>query len=280
MKYRNALYAVGLVAAATAPSCGGAQASAPEGETVNITPEGSQAVADGECVRDAAGKCVELQSDRGDCGAGADFDVITDSEGNVLDIICYPPQDEGNSDVILVDDSQEDVRAGNNDVILLDGSDDGADVQGDLEVTANNVSVIGAGPDVSVIDGDVSVEKNNLAVRQVSITGNVNVDFNNAAFALCVIHGDVVVNGNNLTLAGCDIFGNVTIEGNNTVLIGNRIAGTVSVTGENTACDGNRAVADANENHVVDEGEVGGPIPCSDDHEESDATATPDNEAP
>jgi len=263
MRDWNVLHVLSLVVAASAASCGGGQSSVPEGETVKISPEGQEAVADNECVRDPTGKCVDLQSDRGDCGPGADFDVITDAEGNVLDIICYPShQDEGNSDVIPIDHAVQDVEAGNNDVILLDAANDGGDIEGDLEVTANNVSVIGAGPEVSVIDGDVVVDKNNLAVRQVSITGNVDVNFNNAAFALCVIDGDVVVDGNNLTLAGCDIFGNITIEGNNTVLIGNRIAGTVSITGKNTACGGNRAVTDENGNHVVDEGELGGPITC------------------
>lgn len=242
------------------------EAPPPQGTTTLITPTGTEELS---CVRDPDQiGCIDQASDRGDCGPAADVDVIVDEQGGVVDIICYPRAEEGNTDVVVVD-AAGDVVTGNNDVIVLDGVVDGADIEGNLEVTANNVTVVGDGPDVSVISGDLNVDKNNLAVRGVRIQGNVELGIddggstgNNPAFIFCVVEGDVIIEGNNVTFAGCDIYGDVEVIGNNTVLVGNRIQGSLIIEGDNTTCNGNVSFTDANGDLAVQDEEVGAPIAC------------------
>ncbi len=250
-------------------ACGSEEESPPpRGTTTLITPEGSEEL---DCPRDPDQiGCLDQKSDRGDCGPASDFDIIQDVDGNVVDIICYPATNEGNTDIILVDEDTG-VEAGNNDVIVLDGVVDGADIEGNLDIGSNNVTVVGDGPDVSIISGDLNVDKNNLAVRGVRIQGNVELGSlgsgstgNNPAFVFCVVEGDVIIEGNNVTFAGCDIFGNVEVIGNNTVLIQNRIQGDLVVIGDNTECDGNVAFTDADGDFAVADEEVGDPLSCAD----------------
>ena len=61
-------------------------------------------------------------------------------------------------------------------------------------------------------------------------------------------------------MAECDVYGTVTIEGNNTVVVRDRFSGTPSLSAKNLTCSDVTEFADANENHVIDDGEVGGAI--------------------
>jgi len=199
--------------------------------------------------------CVKPQDVCGDDGAA---DVLLNEQNEAVDVICYP------TDGVAIEDLEGEVEdLGNNVVLVLDDADDGVDVQGDVTIDGNNVTLWGHGPDNSVIGGDLAIAKNNAVVRGVRIEGNVEITKNNASLVDCVIEGDLTITANNTSIALCVVWGTVTIEGNNTVLVGNRLAAAPTVTGNGTTCNGNLAFADANEDHTVEDGELGDMIECS-----------------
>lgn len=171
------------------------------------------------------------------CGDDAYADVVVDSGGHVLDVLCF----RGNADVQeLGEDAVASASAGNNTVIVLDAVDDGADVTGTVTLTGNNAVLYGRGADVSEV-GALSIEKNNAIVRGVSILGDVTIEKNNAQLSFCEIHGDLTILGNNTTLAECTVHGTVQIDGVNTVLVNNRFATERALSGKNLTCNGNVA---------------------------------------
>lgn len=218
----------------------------------------AQAAGGDPCVRLPSGECVEAKA----CGAGERRDVVVDSSGKVVTVVCYPadaapPVIEAQGDVTL-DKTQ------NNGVVAVDGVADGVDIAGDVSAAGNNVVVYGQGPDVSVIGGGVTATGNNFALRGVTVKENVEVrGGNNAALVLCTVEGDVRIVGNNNVIADCDILGDVVIEGVNNTLIGNHIGGKITVSdAKNSVCDGNTAWNDANANKVFDPGEAGEALTC------------------
>ena len=219
-------------------------------------PSGAQAGA-GEtgCVTLPSGECVDAKG----CAAGERRDVIVDSKGKVVDVVCYPA-----SSAPPVVDSQGDVtldKTQNNGVVAADGADDGVDIAGNVTAAGNNVVVYGEGPAVSVIGGNVTATGNNFAMRGVTVKGNVEIVGNGAALVLCVIEGNVRVQGNNAVIAVCDVLGNIVLEGNNHTLVANHVGGSITVTdSQNLVCDGNRAWSDANSNKLFEDGEAGAPI--------------------
>lgn len=253
-------------------ACGGGEAApAPEGNNTPYTSDpnktvvvggptasgSAQVTPSGEgCIKLASGECVKPQDT---CKEGERADVIVDSQGKLVEIVCYP----GNATPTPVD-GQGNVELGkdNKGVVAVDGVDDGVDIAGDVTSTGNGVTVYGQGPGVSVIGGDVTASGNNFALRGVTVKKDVVVTGNNATFVLCVIEGDVTITGNNTVIADCTIKGSVTIKGNNTKLVGNRILGAVLVEGGNTVCDGNVLWKDANANGLFDTGEGGAAIAC------------------
>jgi len=177
------------------------------------------------------------QAVRERCGDDAYADVVVDSEGHVLDVLCF----RGNADVQeLGEEAVASASAGNNTVIVLDGADDGADVTGTVTLAGNNAVLYGQGADVSEV-GALSIEKNNAIVRGVSILGDVTIEKNNAQLSFCEIHGDLTILGNNTTLAECTVHGQVRIDGVNTVLVNNRFATERELSGKNLTCNGNVA---------------------------------------
>ncbi len=219
--------------------------------TVTRTPAG------GECIQLPSGECVRPQDK---CKNGERADVVVDSKGKVVEIVCYPAS--SNPTPI---DGQGNIELGkeNKGVVSIDGADDGIDVAGDVTSSGNNVTVYGQGAAVSVIGGKVTAEGNNFAMRGVTVKGNVEVSGNNAALVLCVVEGDVIIRGNNTVIADCTVLGKIRIDGNNTVLVANEVGQGIALSdAKNTVCDANVAWTDANGNKLLDPGETGAAISC------------------
>jgi hypothetical protein len=219
---------------------------------VVATPDGD------DCVQVREFVCVAPQDE---CGADAKADVIVDSDGNVIDTICYPTSGASveniSADAVPVEKTQ------NNSVVVLDGVDDGNDIEGDLSVDANNVVIYGESPDVSVIGGDLTITKNNAIIRGVRITGDVTIEFNNASFVFCVIEGNLTILGNNTTIAGCEVWGDVTLaDSGNTILVSNAFADPGPFSAQGLICNDNVNFVDEDENGVIDEGELGDAVTC------------------
>ncbi|MDF2692621.1 MAG: hypothetical protein K0S65_1004, partial [Labilithrix sp.] len=96
------------------------------GGTVVTTPSGN------DCVQLPSGECVKPQDK---CKPGERADVVVDSGGKVVEILCYPAAE--NPTPI---DGQGNVELGkdNKAVVSIDGADDGVDVAGDVTSKGNN----------------------------------------------------------------------------------------------------------------------------------------------
>ena len=217
---------------------------------VFVTPDGSA------CL-ELGGGCVKPQEK---CGEGARADVIVDSNGKVVEIVCYPPLAGGSAPL----DAQGDVELGkdNKAVVGLDGVADGVDIAGNVTSSGNNVTGFGQGPGLSVIGGNVVASGNNFSLRGVTVRGDVRITGNNATNVLCEVFGDVVVEGNNAVIAECTIYGRLTVVGNNAKLVANRVAGGIVNDGKETVCDGNVGFSDANGDRVVATTELTGALSC------------------
>jgi hypothetical protein len=224
-------------------------------------------------IVDADRKAVEVEPDkqcvdyRGECFKPEDMclkngaDIIVDTDGRLLDYVCYPG--DATLSVDEVEARKGDIAQNqNNTVILLNDVDDGVDIEGNVSVDANNVVIYGENANNAVISGNLTVDGNNALVRGVRIQGDVTLLKNDVVLALCIIEGDLIVPANNAEIFACDVLGEIRISGNNTKLYGNRIAGPLSASGKNTDCRDNFSFADANNNQVVDVGELGAPRAC------------------
>lgn len=254
-------------------ACGGSEGAAVEGDDTPYTSDpnktvvvggttasGAQAgaTAGSGCVTLPDGSCVEAKG----CAEGERRDVIVDSKGKVVEVVCYPA-----SSAPPIIDAQGNVELGKTDnggVVAIDGADDGVDIAGNVTSSGNNVTVYGEGPAVSVIGGDVTATGNNFAMRGVTVKGDVEIGGgNNAALVLCVVEGNVHIVGNNNVIADCDVLGDIVIEGVNNTLVANHVGGKIVVErSKNGVCDGNTKWNDANANASFDPGEEGAPLAC------------------
>ena len=252
-------------------ACGSEEHAPPPGNNTAYTSDPNKTVVIGSTAGNAAqdsGGCVKLPSgeclDAKQCPAGERRDVIVDSAGKVVSVVCYPadstpPTIEAPGDVSLG-------KNDNNGVVAIDGANDGVDIAGNVTAAGNNVVVYGEGAGVSVIGGNVDSTGNNFSLRGVTVKGSVHVVGNNATLVLCVVEGDVILEGNNNVIADCSVLGKVEIRGVNNVLVANEIGGGVSLGADkNTVCDGNVVWTDSNANSVLDPGESGAPITCGGD---------------
>lgn len=194
-------------------------------------------------------ECIKPQEK---CGDDARADVIVDSEGKVIEVVCYPGEE---APPTVEEDGDVDLGKKNKGGVAVDGADDGVDIAGNVTSNGNNVTVYGEGADVSIIGGNVSASGNNFALRGVTVKGSVDITANNGTIVLSVIEGDVVYNGNNFVMAETVVLGNVKITGNNAKLLGNSVAGTIEVIGKESICDGNRK-------HLAN-GQLGEELACS-----------------
>jgi hypothetical protein len=218
---------------------------------VFVTPDGQ------DCIQ-VGTSCVKPQDK---CGEGARADVIVDSKGNVVEIVCYPPLAEGTPPK----DAQGDVDLAkeNGGVVTLDGTADGADITGNVSANGNNVTVYGQGAGLSVIGGSVTAGGNNFSMRGTTVQKDVTINGNNGTLVLSDVLGDVTVNGNNVVIAECTIFGKLVINGNNAKLVANRVAGGITIEGKETLCESNVAFSDANGDKVVTSNELGAALTCN-----------------
>lgn len=220
-----------------------------KGEITEVAPSA-------ECVQ-VEDACYEPEEK---CGKEA-ADIVLGSDGQLLDYVCYPGEET--LSVEEVESRDGNIAQNQNDaVILLDALDDGADIEGNVAIDANNVVLYGEDPKAAVVSGDLELDGNNILVRGVTIEGDADVKANNVTLALCVIEGDVVLSGNNTQLLGCEVWGNVTVSGMNAKLLGNRVVGTLTVSGMNAECEDNRKFVDADQDGVVDDGELSDALAC------------------
>ncbi len=241
----RSLLSLFVVSAGVLAACGGEDSSASSGSpskfgsskgvtTVIGDGKGGTAYVSDDCL-EIAGECVKPQEK---CGKDARADVIVDSKGKVVEVVCYPSSNDTPPNVDGKGDVDLDKETGG--IVGDDGDDDGVDIEGNVSAAGNNVTVYGEGPEVSVIGGNVTATGNNFSMRGVTVKGNVNVTANNGTLVLSVIEGDVIYEGNNFVMAETVVLGNVKITGNNAKLLGNSIAGTLEVIGKESICDGNR----------------------------------------
>lgn len=252
--------------------CGGGDAAAvPAGDNTAFTSDPGKTVVIGgtaaaapnnaqsgtACVTLPSGQCVEAKS----CGAGERRDVVIDSSGKVVAVVCYPAT--STPPVIDGDGNVELGKTDNGGIVSVDGNADGVDIRGNVSAPGNNVTVYGHGAGVSVIGGSVTATGNNFALRGVTVQGNVEVSGNNATLVLCSVQGNVHIVGNNNVIANCDVFGDIVIEGVNNTLVGNHVLGHIQISdAKNLVCDANLTWTDTNANKTFDAGEAGAALTC------------------
>ena len=223
-------------------------------DTVNALPS-ETCVVGPDAPADA---CIDASIvDRCDAGETT-TEVVVDENGEVLDVVCIPPDVEAVEAIDLADGEID--QSANSTALIFEGEDPTFD--GDLTVDGNKVILYGESPEDATIDGTLTLEGNNSVVRGVTITGDLVIAKNNPVVVYCVVQGNVRLEANNARVSGCDIWGDVIVSGNNQELHGNRIAGKLQVTGKNTVCSGNLAFADENEDGVIQDDEVGEALSC------------------
>jgi hypothetical protein len=111
---------------------------------------------------------------------GGPYDIIV-VDGEVVDVICYPPADDGQTTVVDGDGDIAVPQNENNTTVTFDDATDGTPIEGDLVIDGNNVAVYGNGIDETVILGNVILDGNNVRLRGLTIDGNLTVPKNNLA---------------------------------------------------------------------------------------------------
>lgn len=225
------------------------------------------------CIQVSAELCVDPKQEGGtfcnDEGAlDGPVDVIV-VDGEIVDVICYPPADDPERPVETVDVTTEGavdiVQNANATTVVFDPATDGTPIETDIRIDGNKVALYGNGPEKTIIDGDVVLDGNNPRIRGVTVLGNVIIKKNSGAVVLSVIHGNIELQdtaSNNNVFVGNDVFGDVIVPSNNNILSDNDVQGAWEVTGSGNVCDGNHAFTDESEDFVVDETERGEPLDC------------------
>jgi hypothetical protein len=95
---------------------------------------------------------------------GGPYDIIV-VDGEVVDVICYPPADDGQTTVVDGDGDIAVPQNENNTTVTFDEATDGTPIEGDLVIDGNNVAVYGNGIDETVILGNVVLDGNNVRLR-------------------------------------------------------------------------------------------------------------------
>lgn len=219
-----------------------------------------------DCVK-IGDECVDIgdlkQQRCGDRNAQADIVIV---DGQVVDVICYPPKSDGAPIDDLGVDGNGDVELPQNQngaVITFDAATDGKELKGDVRLDAERVVLIGNGVGKSILGGNLVLASNNAKIRGVTIKGNLVLEqnANDASITFCRIYGNLEIAANNATVVNCDVFGNVEVTGNGATLIGLRVAGSVNA-GKGATCKGLVAIDDKDGDFVIDPGETGAAIAC------------------
>ncbi|MFP4600668.1 MAG: hypothetical protein ACLFVJ_20600 [Persicimonas sp.] len=222
-----------------------------------------------KCV-DIDGECVDLDEAKENGGqycddpdAQADIIVV---DGEVVDVICYPPKEDGEQ----IDETERDEdgdaevpQTGSGRVVTFDEETDGEPIEGDVVIEAERATIYGNGPESTILDGDLTVRSNHARVRGVTIIGDASFDINanNSALSFCKIHGNLDVAANGFSANNCQVFGDVTVSGNDATLTNIGVQGAWEIN-PSAECNGCYSFADENEDFVVDDDEVGEELTC------------------
>lgn len=220
---------------------------------------------------DPGGECVEINGDcvQVDGGVhcnedGAQVDVIV-VDGEVVDVICYPPDEPDNVDTVISDgDGNVEIpQNANGSVVTFDEGTDGEPIEGNVRIDSERTALYGNGPGDTIIDGNVTLASNNSRVRGMTIMGNLvyEQNANNSAASFCEVHGNLQVSANGFTATNCVVWGNVDIQGNGATLVNIGVQGDWNPGGD-PICDGCYSFDDANEDFVVDDAEIGDDLTC------------------
>lgn len=222
-----------------------------------------------ECV-DVDGECVDLDEAKRNGGhycddPDAQADVIV-VDGEVVDVVCYPPKDDGTD--IQETDRDEDgnaevPRTDSGTVVTFSEDTNGEAIEGDITIESERITLYGNGVDKTIIDGDVSVTGNNSRIRGVTITGDVDysINANGSAISFCKIYGNLTVNANNYSASNCKVFGDVNINGNGALLMNIGVQGAWNIN-PSAECHGCYSFDDDNGDFNVDDDEVGDELTC------------------
>jgi hypothetical protein len=241
---------------------------------VVITPGGTQddqfivsGEPDGNCVQ-IEDACVEIDEAKGRyCDQdGAQADIILDENGEVLEVVCYPPPESGAplEEVSVSEDGTVNIpQNASGSVIVFDETTNGEPLEGDITLDAERVSFFGNGVDETIIDGNLSFASNNARARGLTITGDLSVakNSNNNAITFCKVHGSVDVQGNGMRLVNCQVFGDVSVAGNGATLVNIGVQGEWDVN-SGASCHGCYSFEDEDEDFIVLEEEQGDPLSC------------------
>lgn len=193
------------------------------------------------------------------CGVDAYAEVIVDTPGDVLDVMCYP----GHLSVREIEpDPFDSIGEESDTVFVFDARDDGADMLGDVVVSGDDDVLFGAGAGVSVLGDGLRIDGERVVVRGLTIRGDVTVDKNDAKLSLVEINGDLTINGNGVTLSESIVHGELHLVGSATVLSRNLLEGALQLSATNLACHLNQSFDDADGDRFIDASELGGEVDC------------------
>lgn len=221
------------------------------------------------CV-DVGGECIDLEEEKNQAddphceNPDAQADIIVE-DGEVVDVICYPPKEDG-TDIENVSDADGDIpQTENGTVVTFDEDTNGEPIEDDITVDSERTTLYGNGIDKTIIDGDITVKSNESRVRSMTIYGDVSYETNanNSALAFCKIRGNLSVEANNFTGTNCQIFGDVTVSGTGAQLVNLGVHGEWNVH-QSAYCEGCYSFTDENEDWEVQESEIGETLTCDD----------------
>ena len=229
--------------------------------------EGCVELEDGSCVdpgeaKDQAAEDGEQYCDDPDAQA----DVLLNDDGEVVDVICYPPKDDGTDirETNKDDEGNTEVPQTENGTVVTFGEDtNGEPIEGDVRIDSERTTLYGNGVDNTIIDGNVTVASNNARIRGMTISGNVTFEqiSNESALSFCKIEGNLTVNSNGFTANNCQVFGNVDVSGNGATLINVGVQGEWNVNPD-ADCMGCYSLSDENDDGDVADSEVGDDLTC------------------
>ncbi len=251
---------------------GGDQTTFGEANDVVVTADGDSFVVsgqgeDGECAQ-IGDNCVDIADAEGQyCDQeGAQSDIILDENGEVVEVICYPPADDGTpiQELEPDEDGNLELEQSENGAVLVFPEDTNGEVlEGDLQLTAERTTLYGNGVENTVLGGNLRIESNNSRVRGVTIQGNVELSTNSngSKLTFCKIQGNLTVESNNFSVASCQVFGNVEVDGNGATLVNVGVQGTWDVN-SNATCQGCYSFSDEDGDFVVADSEIGDALEC------------------
>lgn len=234
-----------------------------KGDTGNYVVTGAPPAEGDPCVQ-VGEQCVDLADVEGRyCdGEGAQADVVVDENGEVLEVICYPPPESGapiEEVTVAADGSVTLPQNANGQVIVFDEASNGQLLKGDVVLEAERTTLYGNGVGETILDGNLKIASNNARVRGVTVLRNLTVEgnANNTAVTFCEVRGDVEIKSNGSSLVNCVIYGDLKVSGNDATLVNVGVQGKVTLEGSGATCQGNYAFEDGDGDFVVSDDEIG-----------------------